>query len=84
MKVGVSLGVLLKVMGPGGESWGATGSIWVSLGVLLEYLGPGGVRTDDRAQKRELAAEGRWRGRGVILAKKGRGGETSPSAARET
>ena len=29
MKVGVSLGVLLKVMGPGGESWGATGGIWV-------------------------------------------------------
>ena len=32
-------GVLLKVMGPGGESWGATGGIWVSLGVLLEVYG---------------------------------------------
>ena len=39
MKVGVSLGVLLKVMGPGSESWGATGGIWVSLGVLLEVSG---------------------------------------------
>ena len=39
MKVGVSLGVLLRVMGPGGESRGTPGDIWVSLGVLLEVSG---------------------------------------------
>ena len=54
------------------------------MGCYWRYLGPGGVRTDDGAQKRELPVEGRWRGVGVIHAERGRGGESSPSDARET
>ena len=46
------------------------------MGRYWRYLGPGDVRTDDRAQKRELSFEGRWRG-------EGEGAEKPAQAAHE-
>ena len=49
------------------------------MGRYWRYLGPGDVRTDDRAQKRELSVEGRWRGVGAGSPKRRRGGAGKPA-----